>query len=100
MRPAHYASQATEDGAHVKAAVESVLEFSEVAVSVLGELDRMLGAGDGRIQVALRGADGVEARVGRLRVAVADHDAVVDPGLGHYIEASQTIGDQRQAARC
>jgi len=77
-RAAGNAGQADKDGAHVEAAVEPVLELSEVSVGVLGELDGMVGAGDRGLQVSLSGADGVEPRTGCTGVAGADDDAVVD----------------------
>ena len=44
--------QAWQQRAHVEAAVEAVLELGEVAVRVLGEGEGVVGAGDGRLQVA------------------------------------------------
>ena len=46
-----------EDAAQVEPAVEAVLELGEIAMRVLGELDGVVGAGQGRLEVAQQARD-------------------------------------------
>jgi hypothetical protein len=51
------AEQVRLDGLHVEAMVEAELELGEVAVSALGEVEGVVSAGDGRLQVAQQGVN-------------------------------------------
>jgi hypothetical protein len=47
--------QSRENGRQVEAAVEPVLDFGKIAIGILGEIERMVGAGVGGFQVAQEG---------------------------------------------
>lgn len=49
--------QLGEDGAHVEAAVEAILEFGRVTMSVLGKAEGMVGIADGSPQIAQQRID-------------------------------------------
>ena len=52
--------QTSKDCGQVEAAVESVLNLGKVAMSIFGEVERMVGAREGGLQVAQQGVDGEE----------------------------------------
>lgn len=97
-RATRVTSQAGKDRPHIEAAVESALEFCDVAVGVLGELDGVVRARDGGLLVALNGAYGIDVRVSRTGGAGANHDAVVDAGVCRDCEVRQTVGHNGQRA--
>ena len=43
--------EASEDGGQIEAAIETVLDFGEVAMSVFGEIERVVGSSEGGLQV-------------------------------------------------
>jgi hypothetical protein len=65
--------QPAEDGAQVKAADEAVLELGKVAMALLGEGKRMVGAADGGLQVTEQGIDRPE--LGQLDAQPTADDA-------------------------
>ena len=52
--------EAHENDGQIEAAVEAVLDLSEVAMSVLVVVERMVGSGEGGLQIAQQGVDGSE----------------------------------------
>ena len=65
--------QAVQQGRQVEPAVEAVIEGAEVAVGVLGELERLVVTANRRLQIAQDGVDpGELRRITRLAVAHRD----------------------------
>ena len=54
------AQEANEDGGQIEASVEAVLDLGEVAMGVLGVVERMVGSREGGLQIAQEGVDGSE----------------------------------------
>jgi len=89
--------QITEDRAQVVAPVEPELDLGQVAV---GELDRVVRAGERGLHVADEGVDGLELVVEDAGLAAAGDLTVVDrASAGGDLEAVQAIGHQRQRQR-
>ena len=70
--------QAAEHGPHVAAPVEAELDLGEVAVAVLGELDRVVRAGQRGFHIADERVDGAEFLVEHARLAATGDLAVVN----------------------
>ena len=91
--------QALCQTSQIEAAIESVGEPGEGAMSVLGEGKGVIGPGEGGLQVAQRGVDGVELRQ-VLGLELSDHMRLVGAlGLGEGGEAvADDFGCGREAA--
>lgn len=63
---------------------------------VLDEFDRVESPGDGLLQVVLRGAHGVEVRVGG---AGGHDDSLMHACVSHDCESAEPVGDHRQRSR-
>lgn len=90
---------ARQHGFHVEASVEAILELGAVAVHILGVAEGVVGAGEGRFEVAQQHVDRGELRhlrAGRFAVQVWQHqDALVlGAGFGHGHEAAQAVRDR------
>lgn len=56
------ANQARENGGQVESTIETVLDFTEIAVGILCEVERMVSTGECCLQIAEQGIDGPELR--------------------------------------
>ena len=74
--------QPSEDGLQVVASIESVLHFSEIAMDVLVELERVNL--DGGLQVADHGVDASELRAFNALTPRAHHDGRMAGGLAEW----------------
>mmetsp|Transcript_39104 Transcript_39104/g.91661 ORF Transcript_39104/g.91661 Transcript_39104/m.91661 type:complete len:339 (-) Transcript_39104:467-1483(-) len=98
--PGSCTSEPLEDGAQVEPAVEEVLHLGKVAMSVLAEAERMVGASQRGLEVAQRRVDGQEGRMLGAGRAAAGQVRVVQNARALYSgEAAQPIGDQRRRRR-
>ncbi len=93
----HRTDQAAQDGPQVVPAVEAELHLREVAVGVLGELHRVVGAAQGRLDVADERVDAAELFQLDAGLAPAGDGAVVAGAqAGSHLEAAQSVGDHGQ----
>ena len=94
--------QSDQNDRQVEAAVESILELGEVTMGVLGEIERMVGSGERRLQIAQEDID--RAKLLQLhagRTAAGDGALVSGSRFCDGSEAPQSIGNDinRRAQR-
>src|SRR5690606_9812808 len=88
------ANQASQYGTQIEATVESILGLSEVAMSVLGELEGMVGTAEGALEVTQEGIDRAQLRHPTAGLAAAgDHTLVLGADDLDGAEAPQPVGD-------
>lgn len=86
--------QANQNGRQVKTAIEAVLNLCEIALAVLVKVKRMVGAAEGRFEVAQQRVDGVELlKFDAGSAAASDGTLVTGTDRGDAREAGQPIGD-------
>jgi len=93
--------QSDQNDSQVEAAVESILELGEVTLGVLGEIERMVGSRERRLQIAQVGIDRAKLLQLHAGSTAADDGALgVAPDYDGS-EAPQSIGDDinRRAQR-
>jgi len=79
-----------EDGGQIESAVEAVLDLGEVAMGVLGEIERMVGSSEGGLQIAQQGVDRSELfELDAGRAAAGDGALVRGTSGGDGLEAPQ-----------
>ena len=92
--------ESSENGRQIEAAVESILDLGKIAMSVLGEIERMVGAGVGRFQVAQEGIDGSELLHLRTGGTAACHGALMyGAGVGDRRETPQPVRHHTRRGR-
>ena len=91
--------QLAQHGPQVLATIEAELEFGEVPLGVLFELEVTMSAGDGRFQVAEVDIDPLKAVVLGAGTSTTRNDGLVDARLLGCGEARKTIGDDGHRAR-
>ena len=85
-------NQSPKDGLELKAPVESILGLSEIAMRVLVEIKRMVGAIDGRLEVAQYRVDGAKLWVSGGRNPTAYNMTLVNVcALGEYPKRLQAV---------
>src|ERR1035437_9118720 len=97
--------QALQDGRQIETAIETILDLSEIAVSIFGKVEGMVGSRVGGLQVAEESIDRTELlQLGAVWTAPAPgHGTLVHrPRGGDRLETPQAIryhprrGDQRR----
>ena len=92
---ARCAGEPAQDASQVEATVEAVLHLGEISMSVLGDVERVVGTGQRRLEVAKNGVDRCELRtLDGIRAAARNVRFVKDAGALHGLEAPQAVGDE------
>ena len=88
--------EASEDGGQIEAAIETVLNFGEIAMSVFGEIERVVGSSEGGLQIAEQGIDGMELlKLDAGRAAAGDGAVVRGAAGGDGLKTPQAVRDYR-----
>ncbi len=91
-------SETPENGAQVEATIEAILDLGQVASGVLGEGERMVGAGDRGLEVAEDRIHPTEFRMLNGGATRTDDDAVVAGPRGGRIGTRLNFLQARIAA--